>query len=151
MVFYEKFVTNEKINLLYIVPSIFYISACLVIGELHPFSRYEMYNSFPSNSFCISITDTNGNLMPVQKYFNYSSFLLLHGYSNVLPDMQKQYTVNDSIQYHTAQILLRQMLHYSKAPLPEIFQLRSNTFFYHEKRINIKQQVMCTYVADPER
>lgn len=41
-----------------------YLFGVLVFGEIHPFSTYPMYNSFPNWSYTFYFTDENNKLIP---------------------------------------------------------------------------------------
>ena len=138
-----------KNKIISLFPSIFYIALSLIIGDVHPFSRYEMYNSFPSTALAISATDKNGKLLPIQDYFKYSSFSLLHSYYALLPSVQQYYTNPDSIQYHTVKIVVENMLPYAKVPLPKSIQFHFQIFHTQGSQIQINDKLLFTYVEKP--
>jgi hypothetical protein len=135
-------------EIIFILPAFLYIVLSLMMGEVHPFSRYEMYSSFPSTAFCLSVTDTNGKLLPVKQYFDYSAFTLLHNYHTVLPVIGQQFTNQDSVEHHVAATLVHQMLSFRKSSALSAYQIRLHTFFKAEQRINSREKVIYTYVAN---
>lgn len=48
--------------------AILYMSCSLLIGEIHPFSRFPMYNSFPNWSYAFYLADENGKLIPAKEF-----------------------------------------------------------------------------------
>ena len=55
----------------------------LLIGEVHPFSREPMYNSFPNLATAFYLSDSRGNLLPVTKYFSYNTDAITHNYHTI--------------------------------------------------------------------
>jgi hypothetical protein len=59
-----------------------YILLCLCLSELHPFSRYPMYNQLSSQAYVFFIT-TNGELIPLEEHYNFTADDLGHLYSTI--------------------------------------------------------------------
>jgi hypothetical protein len=58
-----------------------YILLCLLIGEVHPFTRVPMYNKFDDYAYSFKLTDSDDQLIPISKYYRISSAGLGHKYS----------------------------------------------------------------------
>ena len=54
-----------------------YLLGFLILGEVHPFSSYPMYNSFPNWSYTFYFTDENDSLIPSDE-FDLSSGAINH-------------------------------------------------------------------------
>lgn len=51
----------------FIAVALFYIFCSLIVGEVHPFSRFPMYSSFPNWSYAFYLADENGKLIPAKE------------------------------------------------------------------------------------
>ncbi len=51
-----------------IAVAILYIGCSIVLGEIHPFSRFPMYNSFPNWSYAFYLADKDGKLIPSKEF-----------------------------------------------------------------------------------
>ena len=60
-----------------------YIIISLLVGEIHPFSRETMYDSFPNLAVTFYLNDSAANLLPVKKYFAYNTDAITHNYHNI--------------------------------------------------------------------
>lgn len=49
-----------------ILVAVLYLLGSLLLDEVHPFSKYPMYNSFPNWSYVFFLTDKNDKLIPCQ-------------------------------------------------------------------------------------
>lgn len=63
------------------LPASLYVVLSLLIGETHPFSRFEMYDHFPSEAHAFRILDGNGELQPSKEMFAFRTADLSHSYS----------------------------------------------------------------------
>lgn len=61
-------------------PAIFYIALSLILGEVHPFSKFEMYDYFPSSALAFNLREPNGKMLAVNHYFNYRTADISHNY-----------------------------------------------------------------------
>ena len=112
-----------------------YVLLCLLIGEEHPFSRVDMYNSFPLTSQAFYISDTRGKLIPLQKHFKYSSGNLAHNYYAIQDRLSG--TTPDSVLCHKIAVLLyRQLKQYQISSFEQdTVQLRRMTFSYSQNEL----------------
>ena len=112
-----------------------YLVLCLLIGEEHPFSRVEMYDSFPKESEAFYLSNIKGNPIQLQKYFHYSSGNLAHNYYTI--ENRLSHTVPaQKIKRETAKLLYLQLKQYQFIPLDQdTIQLRRMTFSYSDKRL----------------
>jgi hypothetical protein len=67
-------------KLLRLGPAIFYIVLSLTLGEVHPFSKFEMYDYFPSSALAFNLREPNGKMLAVNRYFNYHTAEISHNY-----------------------------------------------------------------------
>jgi hypothetical protein len=51
-----------------IAVAILYMSCSLLIGEIHPFSCFPMYSSFPNWSYAFYLADKNNKLIPAEEF-----------------------------------------------------------------------------------
>lgn len=51
-----------------IAVAILYMCSSLLIGEIHPFSCFPMYSSFPNWSYAFYLTDKNDKLIPAKEF-----------------------------------------------------------------------------------
>jgi len=58
----------------------FYIVLSLILGEVHPFSKFEMYDYFPSSALAFNLREPNGKMLAVNRYFNYRTADISHNY-----------------------------------------------------------------------
>lgn len=57
-----------------------FIFISLIVKEYPPFTKSQMYSSFPTQSHNFYITDHQNNILPIHEYFNYSSQDLAHNF-----------------------------------------------------------------------
>jgi hypothetical protein len=62
-------------------PFVLYFVGSLMIGEVLPFSKYDMYNFFPNNAISFRIVNHQNKTLPLKKYFNFSTADLSHKFS----------------------------------------------------------------------
>ena len=55
----------------------------ITVGEIHPFSRETMYNSFPNLAVTFYLNDSTAKLLPVKKYFACNTDAITHNYHNI--------------------------------------------------------------------
>jgi len=67
-------------KLLRLGPAMFYIVLSLILGEVHPFSKFEMYDYFPSSALAFNLREPNGKMLAVNRYFNYRTADISHNY-----------------------------------------------------------------------
>jgi hypothetical protein len=60
-----------------------YVVLSLLIGESHPFSRELMYDSFPDRSYTFYLSDTHGQLLPLKKFYHFTTNELTHVYNAI--------------------------------------------------------------------
>lgn len=51
----------------FVAVAVLYMFCSVFIGEIHPFSRFPMYNSFPNWSYAFYLTDENNKLIPANE------------------------------------------------------------------------------------
>lgn len=51
-----------------IAVAILYMTCSLLIGEIHPFSCFPMYSSFPNWSYAFYLADKNDKLIPAEEF-----------------------------------------------------------------------------------
>ena len=52
----------------------------LLLGEMHPFSHFPMYNSFPNWSYAFMLVKPDGKPIPVQSIYGFSMGHISHQY-----------------------------------------------------------------------
>lgn len=67
-----------------------YLVGFLILGEVHPFSAYPMYNSFPNWSYTFYFTDENDSLIPSNE-FDLSSGAINHKFYAICEDERINY------------------------------------------------------------
>ncbi len=72
----KKIIPDVSIGVCYVVLS-------LLIGECHPFSKESMYDSFPDRSYTFYLSDTRGQLLPLKKYYHFTTNELTHVYNAI--------------------------------------------------------------------
>ncbi len=60
-----------------------YVLTTLAVGEVHPFSRFPMYNSFPNWAYSFCLKDSAGQMLPFISYTNTRSGSVAHQYYTV--------------------------------------------------------------------
>ena len=95
---------------------VLYILISLAIGECHPFSRVEMYNSFPNRAESIALLNSDNKVIPIQQYFNYSSEHLTHNYNNLV---EYSIATNNKDKPILGSQLWNQLTKYQKTELPK--------------------------------
>lgn len=88
-----------------------YIIISLVIGEFHPFSRYQMYDSFPLSATSFFLSKPDGKIIPLQEYFNYKTADISHNYATI------KAIKKDIGEEGIGDILMQQLLTYRKEGL----------------------------------
>lgn len=67
-----------------------YLLGFVILGEVHPFSSYPMYNSFPNWSYTFYFTDENDSLIPSDE-FDLSSHAINHIFYALCEDERINY------------------------------------------------------------
>lgn len=108
---------------------LFYVLVSLLIGEFHPFSRYEMYNSFPPTALAFMLTTPNGNIIPLKEYFHYKTADLSHNYSALQAE---------GIEKNKGRQLFEQLLTYRFKALPfDTVVLQKTELQFTKEKLNV--------------
>ncbi|MDB4061253.1 hypothetical protein N9515_04830 [Vicingaceae bacterium] len=70
--------------------ALFYILVVLLVGEIHPFSRFPMYSSFPNWSYSFYLTDETDKIVPFSKLKTFGSSVG-HLYGSVANELNIPY------------------------------------------------------------
>lgn len=68
-----------------------YIALCLLIGEVHPFTKVRMYSKFVNYAYSFKLTDNNEKQIPIIRYYNLSSGGLSHKYFTLMDQHHQGY------------------------------------------------------------
>lgn len=60
-----------------------YVVICVLIPEIHPFSKYPMYSSFPNYSYSFYVADKNDSLIPFHDNFKIRANEIAHTYYEI--------------------------------------------------------------------
>jgi hypothetical protein len=60
-----------------------YAVICMLIAEVHPFSKYPMYSSFPNYSYTFYVADGNDSLIPFKENFKVRGNEVAHTYYEI--------------------------------------------------------------------
>ena len=97
-----------------------YLLLCLMIGETHPFSLVEMYNSFPNFARTFLLTDSHENVLPFNEYYWLNSSDLSHKYTTAVELIESkkpgQKLTPDDLQ-KVGEIMMKALLDNSKKPV----------------------------------
>jgi hypothetical protein len=119
-----------------------YILLCLIIGEDHPFSRVEMYNSFPKTSHSFFLCSTNGKVIPLKNFFHYSSENLTHNYNAICQSLQGKVPENE-LAHKAGKMLWLQIKPYQYRDLElDSIQICELTFAYDLNKLKLTPQVL---------
>jgi hypothetical protein len=72
----------------------FYIVLCILIGEVHPFTKVSMYNKFVNYAYAFKLTDSNDSIIPIKQNFDWGAGALSHKYSNFMAAHHFEYGNN---------------------------------------------------------
>lgn len=61
-----------------LLPGFLYVTMSVMIGEHHPFSRFNMYDSFPEVAYSLRCTRMNGSALGLADYSTLRTADLLH-------------------------------------------------------------------------
>ncbi len=97
-----------------------YLLLCLMVGETHPFSLVEMYNSFPNFARTFLLTDSHENVLPFNEYYWLNSSDLSHKYNTAIELIQSkkpgQKLAPDDLQ-KVGEIMMKALNDNSKKPV----------------------------------
>lgn len=118
---------------------VLYIVFSLIIGEFHPFSKAEMYNSFPQNAEIITVTDKDGIPLPLNKFFKYSTADLTHNFSAI--KQTEAYSILDSNVFENkiGIVLNKQLLPYQYKMISR-YDIRLVSLSYKAETLSIKSK-----------
>lgn len=107
------------LRVLYLLPASLYIALSLLVGEIHPFSRFEMYDSFPSEALAFRVVDGSGKTLPCKELFGLRTADLSHGYAAARNHLSKHETDSVVLMARISESMMAQLLEraeYSKLP-----------------------------------
>ncbi len=116
--------------------AVLYVFFSLIIGEFHPFSKAEMYNSFPDNAQAICLTNTKQQYIAIANYFNYRSDDLTHNYHSL---RQNKKVIADSSTEIGARLWHQLSAYRNISPLNDTLQIVLVDFFIAGDSINFKK------------
>lgn len=117
---------------------IFYIIISLLIGEFHPFSKSEMYNSFPEKANIISVTDSTASPLPANACFKYSTADLTHNYYAVKQEIP---LLSDTNKYfNEIGILLNNQLKQYQYKSTMTYEIRLFSISYKNQILSINSK-----------
>lgn len=117
-----------------------FIFISLIVKEFHPFTKSQMYNSFPTQSHNFYITDHQNNILPIRDYFNYSSQDLAHNFEALSNYKYPKKELNEAQIKDIGKELFSVMLLHQKKTLPkeEIKLYRMENHLENKKIIHSK-------------
>lgn len=123
--------------------SLVYIAFSLIFPEFHPFSKSDMYSSFPDKAEVVAITDTSENVLPLTEYFNYNTDNLTHNYHTI-----QELTKDGNWDFKLGGLLWQQLFQYQLKPIPRKYkQLRLITIYYNKGKLNSTSKIL--YEIEP--
>jgi hypothetical protein len=123
-----------------------YILGSLLLGEIHPFSRFPMYNQFPNWSYVFYLSDENYELIPSMK-FNISGGWIGHTFYAICQDENILYGDNVESE-EELEIVGRKMLdiilpkNQDELSIHKIIHLHKVSYFFEGSEIISSDKVM---------
>jgi hypothetical protein len=71
----KKHIISILIKYKIIAVAILYMTGSLLIGEIHPFSCFPMYSSFPNWSYAFYLADKNNKLIPAEEFHTTGGYI----------------------------------------------------------------------------
>lgn len=78
-----------------------YLILCLLIGEVHPFTKMPMYDRFVNYAYSFKVTDKAGNIIPANRHYRVNCGSLAHKFYVICNTLQ----VNCGFEKETTQEL----------------------------------------------
>lgn len=132
--------------LLLVCPGLCYVLLSLIMGDNHPFGLETMYSSFPIVTSTFSLTDGRGDLLPIERYYHYSSADLSHYYASVCLSKKtagNDESRNDSLSRAIGREMFEELARNRFASLPRgNIQLHQIDFYLQGDSIHNRDKIL---------
>jgi hypothetical protein len=119
-----------------------YVVLCILIGEVHPFTKVAMYDKFINYAYSFKLTDNKEQVIPLTGYFRITSGSISHKYFTVMQQRGLEYGFgkeSDSTLKAVGAVLLQDVKSRKKTkPIPSD-SLRLYLVYYSLEHDSIRQ------------
>lgn len=114
-----------------------YLAGFLIFGEVHPFSSYPMYNSFPNWSYTFYFTDENDSLIP-SHVFDINSGDISHKFYAICEDEKINYgngVESEEELFHIGKKMTEMILQEKSTYQYQKIQLHRRYYKYENRKV----------------